>query len=61
MAVMPIPPTASRTRRDSSGTGEVCRPRSVIPVPASSHSLLSEPGVGMTSAQLWRTSNTRFR
>ena len=61
MAVMPIPPTASRTRPDSCGAGGAYRPASVIPVPARSHSLLSEPGVGMTRAHEWRTSNTRFR
>ena len=61
MAVRPIPLTAIRTRLDSSGTGAAYLPSLVIPVPARSHSLLSEPGVGMTSAHEWRTSNTRFR
>ena len=61
MAVMPIPPAASRTRPGSSGAGGAYRLASVIPVPARSHSLLSEPGVGMNSSHEWRASNTRFR
>ena len=61
MAVMPIPPTASRTRLDSCGAGGAYRRALSIPMPARSHSLLSEPGVGMTKAHEWRTSNTRFR
>ena len=50
MAVMPIPPAAIRMRLGSSCAGAANRPASVNPVPARSHSLLSDPGVGMTSA-----------
>ena len=61
MAVMPIPPVASRTRPARSGAGGAYRRESVKPLPARSHSLLSEPGVGMISSHEWRASKTRFR
>src|SRR5579859_2623224 len=60
-AVMPIPLTAIRIRPGSCGAGDAYLLASPIPVPARSHSLLNDLGVGMTSAHEWRTSNTRFR
>ena len=49
-AVMPIPPAAMSTRPGRFGAGGAYLLESVIPVPARSHSLLTEVGVGMIAS-----------